>query len=261
MVDDRAALEQEDPVAGPLDVAHQVRREQQADAELAARLADQREHLLAAGRVEPRRRLVEEDEHRVVDERLRELHALPHPGRVAADRPVALLEQADVAQRVRGAGAGLAARQAAHLRHVAEELRRRDVPRQAVVLGHVAEPGPDRDVARRVLPERLGDALRRLEQAEEDADQGALAGAVRAEQPRDRPADLDVDPVEREHLPEPLRQPAGLEKHLHAADRRQAAARPVSGFPRARYGPVTPRRYATMRSTAGANEASGAPAR
>ena len=58
---------------------------------------DQLEHLVAAGRVEPVRRLVEEQQARIVDEGLGELDPLLHAGRVAADRPVALLVQPDVA--------------------------------------------------------------------------------------------------------------------------------------------------------------------
>ena len=65
-----AALQHDDAVAGALDVGHQVRREQHADAELAVRLPDERQHLLASGRIESRGRLVEKDERRIVHERL-----------------------------------------------------------------------------------------------------------------------------------------------------------------------------------------------
>ena len=60
--------------------------------------ADEREHLVAAGRIEAVGRLVEEQQPRVVDERLGELDPLLHAGRVAADRAVALLVQPDVAE-------------------------------------------------------------------------------------------------------------------------------------------------------------------
>ena len=95
--------EHDDRVAGALDVAHQVRRDHDADPELAADAADELEHVAPPERVEAGGRLVEEREHRVVHERLRELDALLHPGRVRPHRPVALLEQADVAEQVRGA--------------------------------------------------------------------------------------------------------------------------------------------------------------
>ena len=56
------------------------------DAELGAGPLDQLEHLVAAGRVEAVGRLVEEQQPRVVDERLGQLDALLHARRVAADR-------------------------------------------------------------------------------------------------------------------------------------------------------------------------------
>ena len=60
------------------------------------------EHLVAAGRIEAVRRLVEQQQAWVVDERLGQLDALLHAGRVAADRAIALLEQPDVAQDLGG---------------------------------------------------------------------------------------------------------------------------------------------------------------
>ena len=44
-----------------------------------------------AGRVQTRGRLVEKHEHRVMHERLAQLHALLHARRIAADRAVSLL--------------------------------------------------------------------------------------------------------------------------------------------------------------------------
>ena len=52
----------------------------------AGRSADQLHHLVARARIEPVGRLVEEQQLRIVHERLRELHALLHAGRVAVDR-------------------------------------------------------------------------------------------------------------------------------------------------------------------------------
>ena len=48
--------------------------------------------------IESVRRLVEQEQARIVDERLGELDPLLHPGRVAADRAVALLVQPDMAE-------------------------------------------------------------------------------------------------------------------------------------------------------------------
>ena len=76
------------------------------DPELGAGPPDEREHLVAAGRVEAVGRLVEQQQPRVVDERLGELDPLLHAGRVAADRAVALLVQPDVAEDLGGPLAG-----------------------------------------------------------------------------------------------------------------------------------------------------------
>ena len=133
-------VDHDDVVADPLELAEQVRGDQHRDAELGADPADQPEHVVAAGRVEAVGRLVEQHQLRVVDQRLGELDPLLHAGRVAADRPVPLLVEPDVAQRVGGALPGRGPRQPGHPGHVHDELGGRHVRRQAVVLGHVARP-------------------------------------------------------------------------------------------------------------------------
>ena len=132
-------LDGDEVVADPLDLAEQVRRDDDRDPELGAGPPDEREHLVAPARVEAVGRLVEEQQPRIVDERLGELHALLHAGRVAADRPVPLLEQPDVAQDLGGPLPGGRGRQPGHLGEVRDELGRRVVGRQRVVLGHVAD--------------------------------------------------------------------------------------------------------------------------
>ena len=229
LLGDAPRLEDEDPVAHALDVTHDVRREHDADSEVAVRLADEVEHLVASRRVEAGHRLVEQDEDRVVHERLGELHPLLHPGRVAADRPVPLLEQPDVPERVGGARPGVAGREPADSGHVGQELGRGNVVGEAVVLGHVAETRPNRDVARRVLAENLGSPLGRLDQAEEQLDRRALACTVRAEQPGDRLLDLEVDVVECDHVLVALGQLTRSEQDRHSDDRSRAVyARPVA---------------------------------
>ena len=109
-----AAVDDDDVVAGALQLAEQVRGDQDRDAEVGVDAADQAEHLVAADRVEAVGRLVEQDQLRVVDQGLGELDPLLHAGRVAADGAVALLVEADVAQRVGGALAGRGRRQPGH---------------------------------------------------------------------------------------------------------------------------------------------------
>ena len=142
-----------------------------------------------------------------MDERLGELHALPHAGRVAAHLAVALLEEPDVTERLGRALAGGGARQPVHLRHVRDELGGADLEREAVVLGHVADQLPDLEAVRGdVEAEHLGRAGRRLEQAEQDLDQRALAGAVRADEPDHARLEVEVEVVERDDGAESLRQ-------------------------------------------------------
>ena len=58
------------------------------------------EHVVAGGRIETVGRLVEEHQPGIVHERLGQLRALLHAGRVATHRAVALLGEADVAEYV-----------------------------------------------------------------------------------------------------------------------------------------------------------------
>ena len=93
-----AGVDRQQEVADLLDLAQQVRGDHDRDAELVAGPLDQVQHLVAPGRIEAVRGLVEEQQLGVVDEGLGQLDALLHAGGVAADLAVALLVQADVAQ-------------------------------------------------------------------------------------------------------------------------------------------------------------------
>src|SRR5262245_7594527 len=104
--DELSGVDGDEEVADALDLAEEVARDDDGDPERRARPPDEGEHLVPPGRVQSVRRFVEEQELRVVDERLGELDPLLHAGRIAADRSIALLEQADVAEHFGGALAG-----------------------------------------------------------------------------------------------------------------------------------------------------------
>ena len=179
-------LDDDDVVGDALKLAEQVGGDDDGDPEVGADAGDEAEHLVAARGVEPVRRLVEEDELGVVDERLRELDALLHARGVAADRAVALLVEPDVAQRVRGALAGDVRGQAGHARHVDEELRGRDVEGEALALGHVAHDLADLEAVREAV--EAEDARRPRggrHEPKEDLDERGLARAVRADEADD----------------------------------------------------------------------------
>ena len=108
-----------------------------------------REHVVALDRVEALGGLVEQHQHGVVDDRLRQLHPLALTGRHRADRSHPLLAQADLPQHVAGPAGGLAAGQPVQLGDVADEVDRLDVRRQRVVLGRVADPLADLGAGRR----------------------------------------------------------------------------------------------------------------
>ncbi|GAA3317287.1 hypothetical protein GCM10020219_038380 [Nonomuraea dietziae] len=232
----RPPVDDDDVVADAFELTEQVRGDQDADAELGADAPDQREHLVAALRVEAVGRLVEEDQLRVVDERLRELDALLHAGGVAADGAVALLVQADVAQHVGGALAGGGARQSGDLREVDDQPRsrkRRAAGSRARACSR--HEGADlRAMGDDVEAEHLGPARRLGQEAEQDLDQRGLARSVGAHEAGDARFDRDGELVQRGHRGEALGQPLGRED-VHDPDTTREA-RPAASFERTNRG-------------------------
>jgi len=102
----------------------EVRGDEHRDAEDRADPADQAQHVVTAGGVEAVGGLVQEDQARVVHQRLSEFDPLAHTGRVAADRPVPLLVQPDVAQRVGGPLPRSRRGEPGHACQVYDQLRR-----------------------------------------------------------------------------------------------------------------------------------------
>ena len=96
---DAALLDEHDAVAGRLDFAQQVRVEEHRRA-ARAQLADDVAHEQAAERIEARRRLVEEDERGLVEQRLGEADALQHALAVAAQLAVGGVEQVDAREQL-----------------------------------------------------------------------------------------------------------------------------------------------------------------
>jgi len=92
-----AFLQDDDLVAGLLDVAQQVRGDHDVDAAVTD-LADQSEHPLAMRRIEPVRRLVEEDELRVAKERAGDPQPLLHAERVRRELAVGTLAEVNQGQ-------------------------------------------------------------------------------------------------------------------------------------------------------------------
>jgi hypothetical protein len=96
---------------------------------------------------------------------------------------------------------------------VGDEFGGAHVGWEAVVLGHVADDLPDLPGLRhRVQPGDARSTGRWWNDPEQDLDEGALAGAIRADEADDPRLDADVQAVERLHRTIVLRETDGLDQ-------------------------------------------------
>ena len=256
-----AAVEDDDVVAHPLELAEQVGGDDHGDAEVVADPLHQPEHLVPRGGVEAVGGLVEQHQLGVVGEGLGELGLLLHARGVAAHRAVALLGEADVAQHLGGPLPRRHPGQAGHHREVHDEVAGADVGRQAVVLGQVADQGPDRAaLGADVVAEHLGLASGGGDEAEQDLEERGLAGAVGADQAGDAGADVDGERVEGEDRTVVLGQPVGAHHCFHAphSSRRARVVRAADVKVRERSGVLAPARVPTWSASPSAGRASSA---
>ena len=160
-----------------------MRRENQVDALVVRQIPDECEHLVASPRVHAVGGLVEKQQIRIVHERLRELDALLHAGRIGFDVAVARFAQADIEEHLVRALHRIDARQPGQFAAVGDErygVHARDV---RVAFRHVPDAGAD--LERRggdVQAEHAHLAAVGHDEPEQRLDHRALAGAVRAEQ-------------------------------------------------------------------------------
>ena len=179
----RPLLEHDDAVAQALDLAHVVRGEQHGRAALAAIVLEPAAHPVGSVGIERGGRLVEQQDLRLVDQRLRERHAGLLAGRQLAGRPVEEFVQVEfLGQRADAAGDVVAAIE--HAEHV-EVLPHREPHRHVDVGAFEIHPVQHAMPVARHLDAQHGDvAGGRLHQAHDGGDGGGLAGAVAAEQRR-----------------------------------------------------------------------------
>ena len=166
---------------------HVVRRQQHRDLLLAGQLAEHRDDLLFTAQVKVGERLVEQEQLRPGDQRVRDQHALLLAAGQLTDPRVGVTLRPYGSQRLLYEFAALPGREAepelvpvqAERHHVAGAQRHVGVDNQ--LLRHVADRGlvlvVQRDAVHQNPP------ARRLKQAEDDAKQGGLAGPVRADDP------------------------------------------------------------------------------
>ena len=89
LAQDLPLVQDDHRLADLLDIAQEVRGEQDRLAVIPAKRKKQVEHRVAARGVHAAGRLVEQDKFRVVDQALREAHAAHHAFRIFAQRPLA----------------------------------------------------------------------------------------------------------------------------------------------------------------------------
>ena len=154
-------------------------------------------NVAAPERVESRHGLVQKDDLRVVDQRLRDPDALQHAARIRPQPAAALGSDAGPVELPRGPPAALGGRVAEQAPDVRQELFRRAGIGEARRLGQKADPAPDGGVAGRTA-EDLGAARRRVDQPHQQPQRRGLAGAVRSEvAEHGAPRDVQRHPVER----------------------------------------------------------------
>ena len=221
------------PVGELVGLLEVLRREKQGRS-LALEVADNRPDLVAAARIEPRRRLVEEQDPRAREQARREVQAAAHTARVRTRRPIGRGGQVEAVEEVGGASPSLVTRQleqaSEHLEVLAtrEDLvDRRELPGQPEQLANSARLAHD------VVPEDFCPSSVRPEQRGEDPDERGLARPVRAEQPKHRALrHLEVYTGERHRRAEALdhsldanggRGRGGLD-HCQSDDTRSSAA-------------------------------------
>ena len=159
-------------------------------------------HRDARLRVEPRRRLVEEEHARAVHQAERDVEAAAHPARVVLDDAVGGVRDADELEQLGGARSEVAPAHPldAALQHQVLAAGAELV--DAGVLWHVADRTPYGVLlGAHVMAGDRRAAFVGVGQRHEDANGGRLAGAVRPEQPEHLAlAHLERDAVERLHL-------------------------------------------------------------
>ena len=184
-----------DAVADLLDLGHQVAREEDGAAAL-AEAPDELAHLGHAGRVEAVRRLVEDQQVRVLDQRGRDAEPLLHPLRVRAEAVACPLAEADLVERGRDPLLGDARMAGEHAQVVPcgqERIERGG-------LDHRPDPRqPLRRAGRGAEHDRA--PARRPDEPEKHAQRRRLAGPVRAEEAVDlAPAHAERKPVDGKDL-------------------------------------------------------------
>ena len=211
----RAVVHDHQPVAQLLRLVHVVRGQDQRDAALLEPEQPVPHHVPGL-RVKPGGGLVEDQDLRLVDERAGDRQAaLQAAGQRVDLVPGPVRELDEIEQRV-GPLPDEPAGQAEVPAVDEQVLADGQLDVEGVLLRDHAEPGPDRGpVADRVAAEDGQLAAGRRRDAADHPHRGGLARPVRPEEAERLAAvQVEIDPVHRREIPEPLGQAAGADEHF-----------------------------------------------
>jgi hypothetical protein len=201
------AVHHRDALGQPVGLLQILGGEQDGGA-LGDQLADHVPQLVAAGKVEPGGRLVEEYHRRALYQRGGHVEAAAHPAGVGPHRPVGGAGELEALQQFVGPLPRLAAGQLREAPGQPEVLTAGQVGIDRRILAGEADPVADAvGVADHVVAEDLRVPAVGWEDGCQDPDRGGLAGAVGPEQPEHGTGrHLEVDAVEGDHVAEALDQ-------------------------------------------------------
>src|SRR5579862_2956794 len=193
---------------------------------------DEADRFAPGERVEARQRLVENQELRIVRQRLRHLDALAHAFAVGPDLLAGGVEQVDGFQGAPGAERRLPLLQSVQPHQRGNPLETGHALVERVLLGTEADAEIERGIAPDPLAEHRDVALAGLELTGDDFEERRLAGAVWPEQPGDAGWHGDGHVVESDHLAIPFREVGGSDNR--AGGRRARPAHAITSTPRTR---------------------------
>ena len=211
--DHAAVVDDRDAVGQPVGLVEVLGGEEDGRAVGDERL-DRLPQVEPAARVEPGRRLVEEEHRRARDERGGEVEPAPHAARVRLRHAGAGVAQAEALEQLRGARLGGAAAVAVEAADHGQVLEPGEVLVDRRVLAREADAGAElRGLADHVEAGHAGRAGVGGEERGEDADRRRLARAVRPEHAEHGAGGgLELDAVERAHVAERLDEAADLDR-------------------------------------------------
>src|SRR6187401_2987744 len=213
--DEAAMGEDPDPIAQLLDLAEQVARKQHGEAAVTGQGLNEVEELGHAGRVDGRRRLVEDEDLRILDEGIGDAEPLEHAPRVGIGGMVGRVRQAHLLEELDDPRRRLRRVEAVQARRVVEVLAAGEPAVKSDAVRQVADPTLHLErVARRVEADDARLAVARLREAQEHEDRRRLARPVRPEESVDLArADAEGQVVDRDEIAVSLRggwpRPAG----------------------------------------------------